>query len=187
MFIALRACIIVGVVKGGGKPFRGGKMAKKEVKTNAMRILDRMKIPYEAFEYECGEFTDGSDIADRLGLAHEQVFKTLVTQGADRQYYVFVIPVDEELDLKKCARAAGVKSVQMIHVKELMPLTGYVRGGCTAIGMKKRFPVFIHESVKEEPRIYVSGGRVGSQIRLLPADLIRAAEASTADLIKEQA
>ena len=91
-------------------------MSKDKTKTNAMRILERLGIPFDHQEYECGEFTDGSDVADRLGLAHEEVFKTLVTLGADREHYVFVIPVDAELDLKKCARAVGVKSVQMIHV-----------------------------------------------------------------------
>ncbi len=157
-------------------------MAKKEVKTNAMRILDRMKIPYEHQEYECDEFTDGSETADRLGLNHAQVFKTLVTLGADREHYVFVIPVDAELDLKKCARAAGVKSVAMIHVKELLPLTGYVRGGCTAIGMKKQFPVLIDESAREQDKIYVSGGRLGVQIMLSPKDFCKAASAEYAEL-----
>ena len=98
-------------------------MAKKETKTNAMRILERMKIPFTHQEYDCDEFTDGSDVATKLGLPHEQVFKTLITEGNDRQHYVFVIPVDDELDLKACARSVGVKSVQMIHMKELFPLT----------------------------------------------------------------
>ena len=160
-------------------------MAKKEAKTNAMRILERMEIPYTHQEYECGEFTDGSEAADKLGLPHEQVFKTLVTLGADKQHYNFVIPVDEELDLKKCARSVGVKSVQMIHVKELFPLTGYVRGGCTAIGMKKNFVTRIHESAILEDQIYVSAGRIGTQICLAPDDFIKAADAEYADLIKE--
>ncbi len=158
-------------------------MAKKETKTNAMRILDRMKIPYEHREYECDEFTDGSETADRLGLDHAQVFKTLVTLGADREHYVFVIPVDAELDLKKCARSVGVKSVAMIHVKELLPLTGYVRGGCTAIGMKKAFVTRLDESARGQERIYVSGGRLGVQILLSPEDFLRAAGADYADLI----
>ena len=160
-------------------------MGKKEVKTNAMRILERMKIPFEHREYECDSFTDGCDIADKLGLPQEQVFKTLVTHGADRQHYVFVIPVDQELDLKKCARAVNVKSVQMIHVKELLPLTGYMRGGCTAIGMKKAFPVRIHESAKDKKEIFISGGRIGSQIRLAPEDFCRACDAEYADLCAE--
>lgn len=157
-------------------------MAKKEVKTNAMRILERMNIPFEHLEYECDEFTDGAATADVLGLPHEQVFKTLVTLGADKKNYVFVIPVDDELDLKKCARAVGVKSVQMIHVKELFALTGYVRGGCTAIGMKKQFETRIDGSAERFDRIYVSAGRIGCQLCLSPADYCRAAQARYADL-----
>ena len=159
-------------------------MAKKETKTNAMRILERMKIPFSHQEYDCDEFTDGSSAADRLGLPHEQVFKTLVTVGADRQHYAFVIPVDDSLALKKCARSVGVKSVEMLHMKELFPLTGYVRGGCTAIGMKKKFVTRIHESAKQFERIYISGGRIGCQIMLAPDDFCRAAEAEYADLIQ---
>ena len=159
-------------------------MAKKEAKTNAMRILERMKIPFTHQEYDCDEFTDGSDAATKLGLPHEKVFKTLVTVGADREHYVFVIPVDQELDLKKCAASVGVKSVQMLHMKDLFPLTGYVRGGCTAVGMKKKFVTRIHKSAKAEDQIYVSGGRIGCQICLAPDDLCRAAEAEYADLTR---
>ena len=157
---------------------------KKETKTNAMRILERLKIPFEHREYECDEFTDGSDAADHLGLPHEEVFKTLVTVGADKEHYVFVIPVDEELDFKKCAKSVGVKSVQMIHVKELFPLTGYVRGGCTAIGMKKQFKTRIDETAQLHELIYISGGRIGGQIRLAPDDFIRATGAEYAPLTK---
>lgn len=160
-------------------------MAKKESKTNAMRILERMKIPYTHQEYDCDEFTDGSDVASKLGLAHKQVFKTLVTVGNDRQHYVFVIPVDEELDLKKCARSVGAKSVQMIHMKDLFSVTGYVRGGCTAIGMKKQFPTRIHESAAGQEGIYVSAGRIGCQMYLAPDDFCKAASAEYADLIRE--
>ena len=162
-------------------------MAKKEAKTNAMRILDKLKISYTHQDYECGEFTDGSDAASKLGLPHEKVFKTLVTAGADKQHYVFVIPVDEELDLKKCAKSVRVKSVQMIDVKELFPLTGYVRGGCTAIGMKKPFTTRLHESAKTLDAIYISAGRIGSQICLAPDDFCTAASASFADLIRTPA
>lgn len=158
-------------------------MAKKETKTNAMRILERMKIPFTHQEYDCDEFTDGSDVATKLGLPHEQVFKTLVTEGNDRQHYVFVIPVDDELDLKACARSVGVKSVQMIHMKELFPLTGYVRGGCTAIGMKKQFVTRIDESARKQDYIYISGGRIGSQIQLAPDAFCKAANAEYATLI----
>lgn len=157
-------------------------MSKKETKTNAMRILDRMGIPYEHLEYECGEFTDGSAVADLLGLDHDRVFKTLTAVGSDGQHYVFVIPVDESLDFKKCARSVGAKAVQLIPQKELFPLTGYVRGGCTAVGMKKAFPTRIDETAQLWDRIYVSGGRIGSQLLLAPEDLARAAEAEFADL-----
>lgn len=159
-------------------------MVKKEAKTNAMRILERLKIPFTHREYDCSDFTDGSDVASRLDLPHERVFKTLVTVGADRQHYVFVIPVDEELDLKKCAASVGVKSVQMLHMKELFALTGYVRGGCTAIGMKKKFVTRLHESARKEDHIYISGGRIGCQICLTPEDFCKAAEAKYADLTR---
>ena len=163
-------------------------MAKKEKgenKTNAMRILDRAGIPYESFSYEADEFTDGAATADRLGLPHELVYKTLVTVAPDKQYYVFVIPIDGELDLKKCARAVAAKSVSMIHQKELFPLTGYVRGGCTSIGMKKNFVTRIDASAQARERIYISGGRIGCQILMRPDDLLRAAwKATYADLTR---
>lgn len=163
-------------------------MAKKdkgENKTNAMRILDRAGIAYDHQSYECDEFVDGAATADHLGLPHEEVFKTLVTVAPDKQYYVFVIPIDEELDLKKCAKSVGAKSVAMIHQKELFPLTGYVRGGCTSIGMKKNFVTRLDQSAKQFDRIYVSGGRVGCQIHLAPGDLVKAAwKADYADLTR---
>lgn len=147
-------------------------MAKnKEIKTNAMRILDRMKISYETFTYECNEFTDAQHTADLLDLPHELMFKTLVTVGQNHDYYVFVIPIDSELDLKKAAHEAAVKSLAMIPVKEITAVTGYIRGGCTAIGMKKQYPVFISDSAEILPQIIVSGGRIGTQIRLAPSDL----------------
>ena len=118
-------------------------MSKKELKTNAMRILDRNKIPYEYETYECDEFVDGITTADKIGLSHEQVYKTLVTVGKTGGHYVFVIPIAAELDLKKAAKSVGEKSVEMLHVKDITAVTGYVRGGCTAIGMKKQFPTVI--------------------------------------------
>lgn len=154
----------------------------KDVKTNAMRILDRMKIPYTHHTYECSEFVDGIQVADMLGLPHEKVYKTLVTQGSDRNYYVFVIPIEEDLDLKKAARAVGQKSVAMIHVKEINQVTGYVRGGCTAVGMKKQYRIVIDEAACGLPSMIVSGGRIGSQIELLPEDLRRASNAVFADV-----
>lgn len=160
-------------------------MAKsKEVKTNAMRILESMKIPFTHYTYECGEFVDGIQIADKLGLPYEKVYKTLVTQGNSRNYFVFVIPIAEELDLKKAAKAVGEKSVEMIHVKDINAITGYIRGGCTAIGMKKKYVTRIDESARSQPDIYVSGGRIGSQINLKPEDLARAAGAEFADIVK---
>ena len=156
-------------------------MAKqKEIKTNAMRMLDRMKIPYEAMTYECGDFIDGIQIADKLGLPHEKVYKTLVTVGNSKNYFVFVLPIEGELDLKKAAKAVGEKSVEMLHVKEITKVTGYVRGGCTAIGMKKQFPTVIDESACTQKLIYVSGGKIGMQIRLKPDDLKKAANAEYA-------
>lgn len=156
----------------------------REVKTNAMRILESMKIPFTHHTYECGEFVDGIQIADKLGLPYEKVYKTLVTQGNSKNYFVFVIPIAKELDLKKAAKSVGEKSVEMIHVKDINSITGYIRGGCTAIGMKKQFVTRIDESAKSQPDIYVSGGRIGSQINLKPDDLAKAAGAEYADIIK---
>ena len=163
-------------------------MAKKEkeTKTNAMRILERMNIPFTLHEYEPdGAFTSGTDVAAKQGLPPEQVFKTLVTVGADGGHYVFVIPVEEELDLKKCAKSVGVKNVQMLPMKELFDLTGYVRGGCTAIGMKKPFPTRIDETAQLFETIHVSGGRIGSGIELAPEGFLAAAGAEYADLVKD--
>lgn len=160
-------------------------MAKKEVKTNAMRILDTMKIPYKHHEYECKEFVDGIHIADSLGLPHEKVFKTLVTVGADHNYYVFVVPIAEELDFKKCARAVGVKNVEMIPVKDINKVTGYIRGGTTSIGMKKNYVTKVAIQAKEQETIYISGGRIGSQLELAPDDLLKADNGEYADIIRD--
>ena len=161
-------------------------MAKqKEVKTNAMRILDRMKIVYTHQAYECEEFIDGIQIADMLSLPYEKVYKTLVTQGNSKNYYVFVIPIAEELDMKKAAKSVGEKSVAMLHVKDINAVTGYIRGGCTAIGMKKAFSTVIQEDAKKIEKIVVSGGRIGLQLVLCPEDLLKASAAEYADVIKE--
>lgn len=157
-------------------------MSKKELKTNAMRILDKNKIPYEYQTYECDEFIDGITVADKIGLPHEQVYKTLVTTGRSGQHYVFVLPIAAELDLKKAARAVGEKSVEMLHVKDITAVTGYVRGGCTAIGMKKQFPTIIDEGAGLFDHIYVSGGKLGMQIRLAPNDLKRVSQAEYRDI-----
>ena len=146
----------------------------KEIKTNAMRILDRKKIPYRLIQYECSEFIDGLHTAEKTGAPVEQSFKTLVTRGKSGQFYVLVIPIAEEINLKNAARLAGEKSLEMIHVKEITGITGYVRGGCSPIGMKKQFPTFIHESARQYSEIYVSGGRIGTTLCLSPTDLLAA-------------
>ena len=159
-------------------------MSKKEIKTNAMRILDRMKISYTYETYECDEFTDGIQVADKLNLDQRQVFKTLVTTGKTGNHYVFVIPIEDEIDFKKAAKAVGEKSLEMLHLKDLTKVTGYVRGGCTSIGMKKNFPTVIQESARDFDEIYVSGGKLGMQIKLAPADLKKAANAEFGDVIR---
>lgn len=155
----------------------------KEVKTNAMRILDRNKIKYELNTYNCENFTDGKQIADMLGQDYNISFKTLVAVGKSRQYYVFAIPVAEELDLKQAAKEAGEKSIALVHVKDINKITGYIRGGCTPIGMKKQFPTFVHESAKELESIIISGGRLGTQIFLNPGDLLEVTGGKYADVI----
>ena len=153
----------------------------KEIKTNAMRILDRNKISYEIITYECDEFIDGLHTAEKTGAPVEQSFKTLVAQGKSGQFYVFVIPIAKEVDLKAAARAVGEKSVSMIHVKDITSVTGYVRGGCSPLGMKKQFPTVIHSDALTFDRVWVSGGRIGTSICLDPQDLIRVTRAKTAD------
>ena len=160
-------------------------MAKqKEIKTNAMRILESMKIPFTHYTYECDEFVDGIQVADMLGIPHEKVYKTLVTVGNSKNYFVFVIPIAEELDLKKAAKSVGEKNVEMIHVKDINGITGYIRGGCTAIGMKKQFVTRVDESAILLETMIVSGGRIGSQIELAPDDLCRASAAEYSDLVR---
>ncbi len=156
---------------------------KKEEKTNVMRVLDGKKISYESHSYEPDATLSGEEIAGILGEPPEKVFKTLVTQGKSGAYYVFVIPVKEELDLKKAAKASGEKSVSMIKQKELLPLTGYVHGGCSPIGMKKQFTTFIHETAIQYEKMFVSAGKVGFQIELAPGDLIAVAGCRTADVV----
>lgn len=159
---------------------------KKDMKTNAMRILDRMKISYDTKTYECDEFVDGLQIADMLGLEYAKVYKTLVTVGNSKNYFVFVIPIDRELDLKKAARTVGEKSVEMLHVKNIQTVTGYIRGGCTAVGMKKQYVTRIDESAKALETMVVSGGKLGVQMELKPEDLCRASEAEFADLLADR-
>ena len=160
-------------------------MSKKELKTNAMRMLDRMKIPYEYETYECEDFTDGIETADKLEYDHALVYKTLVTTGKSGEHYVFVIPIEAEIDFKKAAKAVGEKSLEMLHLKNLTKVTGYVRGGCTAIGMKKQFPTVIQKDAEELTQMHVSGGKLGMQLKLAPADLKKAAKAQFADVIRD--
>ena len=145
-------------------------------KTNVMRILDRSKIPYEGFQYS-SELTEGTLIADALGEDRKLVYKTLVTEASAHEHYVFVIPVEDKLDLKAAARAVGVKSLSMLKQKDLLPLTGYIHGGCSPIGMKKQFTTVIDSSAEPLDSFFISAGKVGSQIRISPnslADLINA-------------
>ena len=155
----------------------------KETKTNAVRILERNKISYELITYECDEFIDGLHTAEKTGAPVEQSYKTLVMQGKSKQYYVFVIPIAREVDLKAAARAVSEKSVEMIHVKDLTTITGYVRGGCSPLGMKKQFPTVIDETAQIYDDIYISGGRIGTTIRLNPNDLAKVVNAKCADIL----
>ena len=158
----------------------------KEAKTNAMRMLERMKISYTPHEYDHDDGAiDGVSVATKLGQDPARVFKTLVTQGASRSYFVFVIPVAAELDLKKAAKSVGEKSVEMIHVKDINAITGYIRGGCTAIGMKKQYVTRIDASAQNLPTMVVSGGHLGTQLELKPEDLRKAANAEFADIVVE--
>lgn len=152
-------------------------------KTNVMRILDGKKISYQSHEYEPDPTMSGEEIAALLNEDPDKVFKTLVTQGKSGQYFVFVVPVNEGLDLKKAAKAAGEKAISMIKQKELLPLTGYVHGGCSPIGMKKQFPTFVHETAMLYDTMFVSAGRVGMQIELAPDDLMETAGCEYADLV----
>lgn len=156
---------------------------KASDKTNVMRVLDAKKVAYESHSYEADPTLTGEQIAGILGEPAEKVFKTLVTQGKTGAYYVFVVPVKEELDLKKAAKASGEKSIAMIKQKDLLPLTGYVHGGCSPIGMKKPFPTFIHETAPTLDKIFVSAGKVGFQIELAPADLITVARITPANIV----
>ena len=159
---------------------------KKEEKTNVMRVLEQKNIPYTAHTYPADGPVDGVSVAGYLGQDVEQVFKTLVTKGASGEYYVFDIPVAENLDLKKAARAVGEKSIAMIHVSEITALTGYVRGGCSPIGMKKQFPTVFHETVILFDTICVSAGKIGAQVEVPPQALLDLLGAETADIVVEQ-
>ncbi len=156
-----------------------------QMKTNVMRLLDQAQIAYEVTTYDVKDGKiDGQAVAEKIGKNSKQVFKTLVAVGKTKTNYVFVIPVDLELDLKKAATGAGEKSIEMLPVKDLQKTTGYIRGGCSPIGMKKAFPTFIHESAKSLESITVSGGKVGVQITVNPEELCDYIEGSFMDLTK---
>ena len=160
-------------------------MAKqKEEKTNVMRLLDQKKVPYTPHTYPHGdgEAPDGVTVAQNLGINPAQVFKTLVTKGASGGYYVFNIPVAATLDLKKAARAVGEKSTQLLPVAEINAVTGYIRGGCSPVGMKKPFPTVFHRSALDQETIFVSAGKIGFQVELSPADLMKLVRGTAADV-----
>jgi len=157
----------------------------KDNKTNAMRMLDKLKIPYTTHTYECENFVDGVQIAELLGEDCSATFKTLVTIGKSGKYYVFCLPVDREMDLKKCAKAVGEKALTPVHVKDILAVTGYIRGGCSPLGMKKTYRTVIHESARSLERMIVSGGRLGLQLELTPDDLIKACSGEFADIVAE--
>lgn len=158
-------------------------MGKKEDKTNVMRILDQKKVEYNHYSYD-NTNTNAHDIAQMLSQSPEQLFKTLVTVGKSKEHYVFMVPADNELDLKKAAKAVGEKSIEMIPQKELLPLTGYIHGGCSPIGMKKQFKTTINISAADFDIIFFSAGKVGRQVSLNPDDLAKIIPLRFADIIK---
>ena len=158
----------------------------KETKTNVMRILEKEKIPYEAHSYPHGkDAVDGVTVAELTGQNPDYVFKTLVTVSNKKEYFVFVIPVARELDLKKAAKAVGAKSVEMIPVKDINKVTGYIRGGCSPVGMKKSYRTTYHITAADNPKILVSGGKIGTQIDCRPEDLVRITGGQYADICTE--
>ena len=167
-------------------------MAKhKEEKTNVMRILDQKKIPYTARFYEEGEGPEGTreygvHVAQALGQDPARGFKTLVARGASKGIYVFEVPVAETLDLKKAARAVREKSIQLLHVSEINAVTGYIRGGCSPVGMKKAYPTVFHETATDYDTVYISAGKIGAQVELAPGALLELLGAETADLIVKE-
>ncbi|MDU1855242.1 Cys-tRNA(Pro) deacylase [Clostridium baratii] len=155
-------------------------------KTNAMRILDKSKIEYNALTYDASDgHIDGAAVAKKTGQDPETVYKTLVTMGNSRNLYVFVIPVLEELDLKKCAKVSGEKKLEMIHVKDINKFTGYIRGGCSPLGMKKQYDTFVQEEALKLDKIVFSGGKIGLQIEMNPKDLEKVIKVKFEDVIKK--
>ena len=167
-------------------------MAKhKEEKTNVMRVLDQRKIPYTARFYEDGEGPEGTreygvHVAQALGQDPRRGFKTLVAKGASGGIYVFEVPVAENMDLKTAARAVGEKSIQLLHVSEINAVTGYIRGGCSPVGMKKLYPTVFHETALDYDTIYISAGKIGAQVELAPQALLELLRGQTADIIVKE-
>lgn len=158
----------------------------KSKKTNAERILDQNNITYESISYSLeDDKIDGISVADKIGKSHDVVYKTLVTKGQGRDLYVFVLPVSGELDMKKAARACGEKKVEMIPVKDIQKHTGYIRGGCSPIGMKKSYKTFIHSAIESAEEIIISAGKKGAQISLCPRDLVKVVDGEFADIIHD--
>ena len=145
-------------------------------------MLERQKIPYETLTYECDEFIDGIHSADLTGAPYAQSFKTLVMEGKSGAYYVFVVPIEKEVDRKAAAKAVGEKTVDMIHVKDILKITGYVRGGCSPVGMKKQFPTVIDASASAFEEIYISGGRIGLTLKVPLEPLVKMINAKVADI-----
>lgn len=160
---------------------------KKIQKTNAMRFLDQHKVEYEAHSYDHkeGDPVDGVHVAHILNQPVEKVYKTLVTQANTKEFSVYMLPVEKELDLKKCAKVAGVKSCEMIHVKDINKITGYIRGGCSPLGMKKQFRTFMYEDALNQDKIYFSAGEIGMQIEMDPKTLMDLIQVQAVDIIKE--
>ena len=156
---------------------------QKDEKTNVMRILEQKNIPYTPHAYDPDAGLDGVSVARQLGQDPAQVFKTLVARGASGGLYVFDIPVGDSLDLKKAAKAVGEKSIAMLPQKELLPLTGYVHGGCSPVGMKKQYPTIFHRTVLDFETVYVSAGKIGAQVEIAPQALLALLRAGTADLV----
>ena len=160
-------------------------MAKAPAKTNALRLAESGNLAYEAFEYDISDgLIDAKSIADKLGRSEDEVFKTLVAEAPGHEHFVFIVPAAGELDLKKAAKAAERKSIELIPLKELLPLTGYVHGGCSPLGMKKLFPTFLDETAMLFDRIWVSGGRVGLNIAVAPQELLHWINGEFADIAK---
>lgn len=158
-------------------------MGKKDDKTNVMRLLAQKKVPYESYAVD-NMTTKAVAVAEQLGAPSEYLYKTLVTTGKSGEHYVFMVPAEYELDLKKAAAAVGEKSIEMLPQKELLPLTGYIHGGCSPIGMKKQFPTTIHENAKNADAIFFSAGKIGRQVRVAPKDLEKMIPLRWADIIK---